>query len=469
MQHTRTLTNTTLGEPEFCAIPYLAQAAELAPQQATVVSFHSAGKTARGRHVPEIPPSELNNVVSMLQAVTHQTVSDFERDVYCLHGIPIDAVNMDQALQQVRGAALRRQQCFLSTPNLNFLMGCQRDAAFRDSLINSDLNIVDGLPLAWMARRLGIPVQRRVTGSGLFENLMAAPEHSGRKLSVFFFGGKDGVAQEACRNLNDGNHGMTCAGAQSPGFGSVEELSDPDTINRINASGADFLVVSLGARKGQAWIEHNLPRLNVPVISHLGAVVNFIAKTVDRAPSSFQKFGMEWLWRIKEEPALFARYWHDGLSLLNLMLTRLLPHLANRSLRRVMAFMQPDFAAVQLDKSASECRIKIWGATPDTLPEQMRHALRDAALMETDVVVDLSNAHHLSPAAFGLLLVLRKHQIAARKTLRFTGLSRHMRKQFRWNGVEYLLADCPSAPVNFTVNSAINLPTSQTAAEATSL
>jgi N-acetylglucosaminyldiphosphoundecaprenol N-acetyl-beta-D-mannosaminyltransferase len=308
-----------------------------------------------------------------------------------------------------------------------------------------------------------------VTGSGLFENLMAAPEHSGRKLSVFFFGGKDGVAQEACQNLNDGNHGLTCAGAQSPGFGSVEELSNQDTINRINASGADFLVVSLGARKGQAWIEHNLPRLNVPVISHLGAVVNFVAKTVDRAPSSFQKFGMEWLWRIKEEPALFARYWHDGLSLLNLMATRLLPHLVYRNLRRAMTFMQPDFAAVQLDKSASECRIKILGATPDVLPQQMRHALRDAALMETDVLVDLNDANHLSPAAFGLLLVLRKHQTNARKSLRFTGLSRHMRKQFRWNGVEYLLADCPYSPISIPVHYPIHHPAAQTAAEATSL
>ncbi|OYY92529.1 MAG: hypothetical protein B7Y41_15570 [Hydrogenophilales bacterium 28-61-23] len=382
----------------------------------------------------------------MLQAVEHQTVSDFDRNVYCLLGIPIDAVNMEQALLHVRDAALRRQQCFLSTPNLNFLIGCQRDATFRGSLINSNLNIVDGLPLAWMARRLGIPVLRRVTGSGLFEKLMAAPEQSGRKLSVYFFGGQDGVAQTACRNLNEGAYGLSCAGAQSPGFGSVEALSTPETIDRINASGADFLVVSLGARKGQAWIEHNMHRLNVPVVSHLGAVVNFVAKTVDRAPDAFQKYGLEWLWRIKEEPALWSRYWNDGIGMLNLLLTRVLPHVAYRKLRCASMFMRPDYAAVQLDKSPTECRIALFGAVPDVVPSQIREALKNAALMETDVLVDLNETHHLSPAAFGLLLILRKHQTAAGKSLRFTGLSRRMRRLFQWNGVEYLLTDAAATP-----------------------
>lgn len=84
-------------------------------------------------------------------------------------------------------------------------------------------------------------------------------------------------------------------------------MSNAETIERINASGADFLVVSLGARKGQAWIMQNRQHLSVLLISHLDAMVNFVAGTVSRAQQWMQRFGLEWLWRIKEEPVLWRR------------------------------------------------------------------------------------------------------------------------------------------------------------------
>ena len=86
----------------------------------------------------------------------------------------------------------------------------------------------------------------------------------------------------------------------------------------MNAARPDFLVVSLGAAKGQAWIMRNLHRLDVPLVSHLGAVVNFVAGEVRRAPRWMQRSGLEWAWRVKEEPALLRRYAGDALRLLPL-------------------------------------------------------------------------------------------------------------------------------------------------------
>ncbi|WP_457832994.1 WecB/TagA/CpsF family glycosyltransferase, partial [Staphylococcus aureus] len=80
--------------------------------------------------------------------------------------------------------------------------------------------------------------------------------------------------------------------------------SSPETIAAINQSGADFLVVALAARKGQQWVQRNRDALQVPLMGHLGAVINFVAGTVSRAPVWVQKTGLEWAWRIKEEPAL---------------------------------------------------------------------------------------------------------------------------------------------------------------------
>lgn len=404
--------------------------------QAQIVPLFTAG--FRTKQINTAPYMDRNPVLAPTLSVA-KVSSDFDREVYCLQGIPIDAVDMDSALSLVREAVDSHDRIFLSTPNLNFLMGCQSDAVFRESLINSDLNIIDGLPLAWMARRLGIPIRRRVTGSGLFEGLRQCPAKPG--LSVYFFGGHEGVAQAACQNLNAAACGLHCVGTESPGFGSVAALSGQDTLDRINASGADFLVVSLGARKGQEWIEHNRGRLTVPVISHLGAVVNFVAGTVDRAPALVQRLGMEWLWRIKEEPSLWLRYWHDGMGMLELMGMQLLPHLLYRGFRRAGALLRPEHAVTNLVERGAECRITVSGAVPDKVPAQMREMLRAAVLLQTDVVVDLSAARHLSPAFFGLLLILRKHQAAAGKTLRFIGLSRNMRRLFRWNGVAYLLAE----------------------------
>ena len=82
-----------------------------------------------------------------------------------LLGLPFDAVNMADAVQRVRDAAAQRTPCFISTPNLNFLINCLTDDQFRDSVINSDLSIADGMPLVWIARLMGIPIRTRVAGS----------------------------------------------------------------------------------------------------------------------------------------------------------------------------------------------------------------------------------------------------------------------------------------------------------------
>jgi N-acetylglucosaminyldiphosphoundecaprenol N-acetyl-beta-D-mannosaminyltransferase len=368
---------------------------------------------------------------------------DFERDVYCLFGLPFDAVDMAQALAYVRSAADRRSARFLSTPNLNFLIASQSDAAFRDSVVNSDLSVADGMPLVWMARLLRIPIRERVAGSGLFEGLMNGSAAYARPISVYFFGGPPGVAESACRKLNETKRGLCCVGALSPGFGTVEEMSGDDVIAGINASGADFLVVSLGARKGQAWIERNRSRLSVPVVSHLGAVVNFVAGTLRRAPVWMQRAGAEWLWRIKEEPLLWQRYWRDAVGLGALVFWKLLPQLFSSRLDPA-ARKGGGYARIEVGKDIF--RLMLVGAIPDPLSPELRTLFRSVAQARQDVVVDCSEASFLGPGLLGLLLMLRKHQHAHSKSLRVTGASSRLRRRFRWNGVEYLIDTHSSSP-----------------------
>src|SRR5688572_32967779 len=96
---------------------------------------------------------------------------DFNREVHCLLGLPLDAVDLAGAETRIRMAAERDSRWFVSTPNVNFLVSSREDESFRRTLVNSDLNIADGMPLVWLARLLGIPLRERVAGSCLFEKL----------------------------------------------------------------------------------------------------------------------------------------------------------------------------------------------------------------------------------------------------------------------------------------------------------
>lgn len=170
-----------------------------------------------------------------------------DRKLVCLLGLPIDVIDMAGAIAKVRHAVETRERLFLSTPNLNFLVAAQKDEAFRESVLRSDLSVADGISLVMLGRILGANLPERVTGSDLFEQL--AQTETDHPIKVFFFGGPPGAGRRAAERLNQDFTGMTCVGYHEAGFGDIESMSTPDVIDRINASGADFVVAALGAKK----------------------------------------------------------------------------------------------------------------------------------------------------------------------------------------------------------------------------
>ena len=359
--------------------------------------------------------------------------TDFQRPVYLILGLPFDAVDLDTCVETVAEAARTGRGCFLSTPNLNWLMACRDDAGFRDSVFRSDLSVADGMPLIWLARLLDLPLKQRVSGADVFQRLRARP------VASFFFGGPPGFAGRACEKLNASGAPMTCRGHHSPGFGSVAEMSRAEVIDAINASGADFLVVALGAKKGQAWIEHNLDRLTPPVVSHLGAVVNFVAGSVSRAPAWVARLGLEWLWRIKEEPALWRRYFTDGLGFLGYLARH---GLAARRLNRDAArHADPTGARVEVTGSATgPQRLSLAGDWTRANLERLRAALDQHCQAPRDLILDLTGLGRLDSAALGLIALLRGHQLKHGKALEILPPRGRARAVFRHFAAEALLA-----------------------------
>jgi N-acetylglucosaminyldiphosphoundecaprenol N-acetyl-beta-D-mannosaminyltransferase len=362
---------------------------------------------------------------------------DFGRNVHCLLGLPFDAITAAQSQSALAACITTQTRCFFSTPNLNFLIACQNDPAFRLSVIASNLVLADGMPVVWLCRLLGIPIQERVAGSNLFENMRTAI--GGSPTKVYFFGGSDGVAQQASQKINATGQAMRCMGYSSPGFGSIEDMSTAAEIEKINASGADFLVVSLGARKGQAWIMHNLPALKVPVISHLGAVVNFVAGSVKRAPRAFQRAGLEWLWRVKEEPQLWRRYFNDALGLLRLGVNKVLPSLFHDYL--LQSPPNPGEAAtVSVTIDGEDAHIVLAGSCTINNLCPFRDALKQVTNAPQNVTINCQKLTRIDSAFLGLTILLYGHQILANRSLTLEMLPSSLEKVFRWSGADYLLA-----------------------------
>jgi N-acetylglucosaminyldiphosphoundecaprenol N-acetyl-beta-D-mannosaminyltransferase len=362
------------------------------------------------------------------------------RRVYCILGIPIDAIAMPAVLHRIRAAAERHTPFVLSTPNLNFLVASQSDPEFRETLLLSDLCPADGMPILWIARLIGAPIKRRIAGSDIFDALKSQ-RNSATPLKVFLFGGAEGVGTAACRALNVAPGGLHCVGSLNPGFCSVEDMSRADIIDSINSSGADFLVASLGAKKGQLWLQRNFHRLLIPIRAHLGASLNFQAGTLRRAPPVLRKLGLEWVYRIKEEPFLWRRYWNDGGTLLRMLLTRVLPlaiwtwWLQRNSYRRkqdltITHVLSPEAVTVILSGPATAQHV-----------HRVIPILREAIATNKQIIVDLSGVREVDARFLGLLLMLRKRLRDIGKNPILAGTSPRLERIFRLNGLGFLLSE----------------------------
>ena len=368
----------------------------------------------------------------------HQLPTDFQRPVFCLLGVAFEIIDMPTVLDRIRQAARERSRLVLSTPNVNNIVTVQRNAAYRDAVAGCDLVVPDGMPLVWLARLLGIRT-RRIAGSDLFQLLMngdAGP------LRVFFFGAPEGVAQTACERLNRDGGPVSGAGWHYPGFGSVAEMTAPDVLARINAATPDFVVVALGTAKGQQWIERAGTGLAAPLLSHLGAVVNFVAGSVRRAPLAMQNLGLEWLWRIREEPALWRRYATDGWALGGLCLRSVLPLVLRRLWRGVLPVQSS--AHIELAVvDAGQKRLTLSGHWLPTDLARLRDALTTMTAQDGGVIIDAQALGSVDHTFIGLLIRLYGHQ--HQRALRFVidRPSAAFARQLRWHCADYLLASVP--------------------------
>jgi exopolysaccharide biosynthesis WecB/TagA/CpsF family protein len=241
--------------------------------------------------------------------------SHVERRRIELGGVLIDNVDLSRAVDRIRGYLLSGQPHQIVTVNLDFISIARRDEGFRKVLNEADLAVADGMPLVWLSRLKRMQLPERVAGVDLVtQTCRLAAELEGR---VFLLGAGPGVADAAARRLQERYPALQVAGTFSPSIGLLKRKENERMIRTIRDAAPDCLFVALGAPRQDLWIQQHQPELQVPVAMGVGCVFDLLAGSVRRAPRWMQKSGLEWAFRLGQEPQrLWKRYLLNDLPML---------------------------------------------------------------------------------------------------------------------------------------------------------
>lgn len=229
-------------------------------------------------------------------------------------GVPFTPVTLDETVAVVDALIEKREPSYFITANLHYVMLTMEHPDLGAINAAAALIVADGAPIVRAARRRPVPLPERVAGSDLIFHLCELAARKGHRL--FFLGAPEGVAEEAAEKLAARYPGLQVVGTECPPFRKLDDDEHAQLINRIRAANPDVLFVAFGQPKGERWIFENYKRLGVPVCVQVGASLEFAAGRFARAPLWMQRTGLEWVFRLLQEPRrLFSRYARNALFL----------------------------------------------------------------------------------------------------------------------------------------------------------
>jgi N-acetylglucosaminyldiphosphoundecaprenol N-acetyl-beta-D-mannosaminyltransferase len=249
-----------------------------------------------------------------------------------LGGVLIDRISTGSAIDRIRDFLRSGETHQIATVNLDFVAIARRDPGFRETLNGADLVVAGGMPLVWVSRMGDDPLPQRLTGVELVDECCALAVET--ETSIFLLGAAPGVAVVAADRLRERFPGLRIVGVYAPPFEPLSEAENERILQTIDAARPDFLFVALGAPLQDQWIRQNRDRLDVPVCMGVGCVLDVLAGVVSRAPSWMQRAGLEWLFRLLQEPGrLWRRYIVDDVPALAWLVRRSLARSRTRSPR----------------------------------------------------------------------------------------------------------------------------------------
>ena len=230
----------------------------------------------------------------------------------------IDNLTMQEALEAIDKLIQEDKSAYVVTPNVDHIVQLETNRELQDVYANASLILTDGKPLLWIAKWYGTPIKEKISGSDLFPLLckMAAE----KEYKMFFLGAAEGVAAKAAENLSKRYKELQVIGTYSPPYGFEKDQTEMEKIKMmIRNANPDILIVGLGCPKQEKFIYYNREELGVPISLGLGASFDFEAGNIKRAPKWMADHGLEWLFRITQDPKRMAkRYLVDDLKIFGL-------------------------------------------------------------------------------------------------------------------------------------------------------
>jgi N-acetylglucosaminyldiphosphoundecaprenol N-acetyl-beta-D-mannosaminyltransferase len=223
-------------------------------------------------------------------------------------GVPIAIADYDTTMDVMDRVVERRERGYVCAAPVHALMAAQDDPVMNTALRDSTLTVPDGMPLVWAAKLLGERLTDRVYGPELMRRYSDRCAQKGHR--VWLYGGRDqGSLAQLALTLRRRHPGIEIVGGYSPPFRSLTAGEERDVVERLNSDRPDVLWVGIGVPKQEKWMSRMRGRLDVPVMCGVGAAFDFHAGRVSQAPPWMQDRGLEWIYRIGQEPRrLLPRY-----------------------------------------------------------------------------------------------------------------------------------------------------------------
>jgi len=242
------------------------------------------------------------------------------QDMAILLGIPVDNLDLKKAMNRIMTMVdkykIDGRKRLVATANVDFIVNAhdKKDIKNPNGLLSilrkADMVTADGMPLVWLSRLLGHPLKERVTGADMVPALAEKAAAEGK--SIYLFGGQGNSAKRTAQILKARHPKLKIAGYSAPYIDMDDHIENKIEIARINITEPDILLIALGNPKQEVWFDRYKKYIRVPVSMGIGGTFEFISGQTNRAPQWMQKTGVEWLYRMTQDPKRLIRRYAKG-------------------------------------------------------------------------------------------------------------------------------------------------------------
>jgi N-acetylglucosaminyldiphosphoundecaprenol N-acetyl-beta-D-mannosaminyltransferase len=242
---------------------------------------------------------------------------DPEVPVLTILGVPISPLTVDQTLALCEQRIRDRRRLLIGVVNAAKVVNLRRDATLRGAVLAADVILADGMAVVWASRLLGRPVPERVAGIDLMVRLLHRAHQRGYR--VYCLGATDAVLRDVVARIERDYPGLQLVGWRNGYFGPDQEAQVAADVARARP---DLLFVAMSSPKKELFLARWSAQMGVPVCHGVGGSFDVLAGRVKRAPAAWQRFGLEWFYRVLQEPRRMWRRYLVTNTLFSVMVLR---------------------------------------------------------------------------------------------------------------------------------------------------